>query len=73
MQIGTIADRRSIIVGAGPAGSIAGALLSNLGYQVTIVERDAFLAGLSGTRIIPMIKNHRLRLKTLVDLCRSSD
>jgi ribulose 1,5-bisphosphate synthetase/thiazole synthase len=45
MQIGTIADRRSIIVGAGPAGSIAGALLSNKGYQVTIVERDAFLAG----------------------------
>jgi len=28
-----------LIIGAGPSGSIAGALLQNKGYQVTILER----------------------------------
>ncbi|MGZ8199819.1 MAG: NAD(P)/FAD-dependent oxidoreductase [Methylosarcina sp.] len=31
-----------VIIGAGPAGSIAGALLNNKGYRVTILEREAF-------------------------------
>jgi flavin-dependent dehydrogenase len=42
-----------IIIGAGPAGSIAGALLSNKGYQATIVERDAFPRFSIGESLLP--------------------
>ena len=31
-----------LVIGAGPSGSIAGALLQNKGYQVTILERQQF-------------------------------
>ena len=49
-----MADRGSvIIIGAGPAGSIAGALLSNKGYQATIVERDAFPRFSIGESLLP--------------------
>lgn len=42
-----------IIIGAGPSGSIAGALLSNLGYQVTILERQLFPRFSIGESLLP--------------------
>lgn len=42
-----------VIIGAGPAGSIAGALLSNKGHRVTIVERDAFPRFSIGESLLP--------------------
>ncbi|MGR8999173.1 MAG: NAD(P)/FAD-dependent oxidoreductase [Gammaproteobacteria bacterium] len=42
-----------IIIGAGPAGSIAGALLRNKGYKATIVERDAFPRFSIGESLLP--------------------
>ncbi len=42
-----------IIIGAGPAGSIAGALLQNKGHQVTIMERDAFPRFSIGESLLP--------------------
>ncbi|MGR9116667.1 MAG: NAD(P)/FAD-dependent oxidoreductase [Gammaproteobacteria bacterium] len=42
-----------IIIGAGPAGSIAGALLSNKGYRVTILERDVFPRFCIGESLLP--------------------
>jgi flavin-dependent dehydrogenase len=49
-----MADRENvIIIGAGPAGSIAGALLSNKGYQATIVERDGFPRFSIGESLLP--------------------
>lgn len=49
-----MADRgHVIIIGAGPAGSIAGALLCNKGYQATIVEREAFPRFSIGESLLP--------------------
>jgi flavin-dependent dehydrogenase len=42
-----------VIIGAGPAGSIAGALLNNNNYRVTIVERDAFPRFSIGESLLP--------------------
>ncbi|WP_031434676.1 NAD(P)/FAD-dependent oxidoreductase [Methylomarinum vadi] len=42
-----------VIIGAGPAGSIAGALLSKKGHRVTIVERDAFPRFCIGESLLP--------------------
>jgi flavin-dependent dehydrogenase len=42
-----------IIIGAGPSGSIAGALLKNLGYQVTILERQQFPRFSIGESLLP--------------------
>lgn len=42
-----------IIIGAGPSGSIAGALLVNLGYQVTILERQLFPRFSIGESLLP--------------------
>ncbi len=42
-----------IIIGAGPSGSIAGALLTNLGYQVTILERQLFPRFSIGESLLP--------------------
>ncbi len=42
-----------IIIGAGPAGSIAGALLQNKGHQVSIIERDAFPRFSIGESLLP--------------------
>jgi flavin-dependent dehydrogenase len=42
-----------IIIGAGPSGSIAGALLTNLGYQVTILERQRFPRFSIGESLLP--------------------
>lgn len=46
-------SRKVIIIGAGPAGSIAGALLQNKGYQATIIERDAFPRFSIGESLLP--------------------
>jgi flavin-dependent dehydrogenase len=43
-----------LIIGAGPSGSIAGALLQNKGYD----EQN------------PYVKNARARFDTLAELCR---
>lgn len=42
-----------IIIGAGPSGSVAGALLNNLGYQVTILERQNFPRFSIGESLLP--------------------
>jgi flavin-dependent dehydrogenase len=42
-----------IIIGAGPAGSIAGALLSNNGFQVSILEREVFPRFSIGESLLP--------------------
>ncbi len=42
-----------IIIGAGPSGSIAGALLRNKGYQVTILERQRFPRFSIGESLLP--------------------
>jgi len=45
--------RHVIIIGAGPSGSIAGALLQNKGYQVTILERQLFPRFSIGESLLP--------------------
>jgi flavin-dependent dehydrogenase len=42
-----------IIIGAGPSGSIAGALLKNKGYQVTVLERQRFPRFSIGESLLP--------------------
>ncbi|MGZ8237633.1 MAG: NAD(P)/FAD-dependent oxidoreductase [Methylobacter sp.] len=42
-----------IIIGAGPSGSLAGALLQNRGYQVTILERQQFPRFSIGESLLP--------------------
>ncbi|MCX7098135.1 MAG: NAD(P)/FAD-dependent oxidoreductase [Methylococcales bacterium] len=42
-----------LIIGAGPSGSIAGALLRNKGYQVTILERQQFPRFSIGESLLP--------------------
>ena len=46
-------DFRVIIIGAGPSGCIAGALLKNKGYQVTILERHVFPRFSIGESLLP--------------------
>ena len=42
-----------LIIGAGPSGSIAGALLQNKGYQVTVLERQHFPRFSIGESLLP--------------------
>ncbi len=42
-----------VIIGAGPAGSIAAALLLKKGYQVTVLERDIFPRFCIGESLLP--------------------
>lgn len=42
-----------LIIGAGPSGSIAGALLQNKGHQVTILERQQFPRFSIGESLLP--------------------
>lgn len=42
-----------IIIGAGPSGSVAGALLKNLGYEVIILERQLFPRFSIGESLLP--------------------
>lgn len=46
-------NRRVIVIGAGPAGSIAAALLQNKGHQVTIIEKDRFPRFSIGESLLP--------------------
>jgi len=46
-------NSKVIIIGAGPSGSIAGALLQNKGYQVTILERRLFPRFSIGESLLP--------------------
>lgn len=46
-------NKNVIIIGAGPAGCIAAALLQNKGHQVTIIERDAFPRFSIGESLLP--------------------
>ena len=48
-----IQQRKVLIIGAGPSGSIAGALLQNKGYQVTILERQQFPRFSIGESLLP--------------------
>ena len=42
-----------VIIGAGPAGTIAGALLQNKGHQVIIIERETFPRFSIGESLLP--------------------
>jgi len=42
-----------IVIGAGPAGSVAATLLQNKGHQVTIIERDQFPRFSIGESLLP--------------------
>lgn len=42
-----------VIIGAGPAGSIAAAMLANAGWQVTVVERERFPRFSIGESLLP--------------------
>ncbi len=42
-----------VIIGAGPAGSIAAAILQNKGHQVTIIERELFPRFSIGESLLP--------------------
>jgi len=42
-----------VIIGAGPSGSVAGALLKNKGYRVTILERHLFPRFSIGESLLP--------------------
>ncbi len=46
-------NKKIIIIGAGPAGSIAGALLQNKGHQVIIIERNLFPRFSIGESLLP--------------------
>ena len=46
-------DFKVLIIGAGPSGCIAGALLKNKGYQVTILERLLFPRFSIGESLLP--------------------
>lgn len=46
-------DFKVLIIGAGPSGCIAGALLKNKGYQVTILERQLFPRFSIGESLLP--------------------
>jgi flavin-dependent dehydrogenase len=45
--------KKVIIIGAGPSGSIAGALLQNKGYQAIILEREMFPRFSIGESLLP--------------------
>lgn len=46
-------DFKVLIIGAGPSGCIAGALLKNKGYRVTILERQLFPRFSIGESLLP--------------------
>ncbi|MCK4840943.1 MAG: tryptophan 7-halogenase [Methylococcales bacterium] len=46
-------SKQIIIIGAGPSGSVAAALLQNKGHQVTIIERDSFPRFSIGESLLP--------------------
>jgi flavin-dependent dehydrogenase len=48
-----IGQKKVIIIGAGPSGSIAGALLQKKGYQTVILEREKFPRFSIGESLLP--------------------
>lgn len=48
-----IEDKNVIIIGAGPAGCIAAAMLQNKGHQVTVIERECFPRFSIGESLLP--------------------
>jgi len=48
-----IESKHVVIIGAGPSGTIAGALLQNKGHQVTLIERDKFPRFSIGESLLP--------------------
>jgi len=46
-------NKNVIIIGAGPAGCIAGAMLQNKGHEVTIIERETFPRFSIGESLLP--------------------
>jgi flavin-dependent dehydrogenase len=48
-----IGQKKVIIIGAGPSGSIAGALLQKKGYQAVILEREKFPRFSIGESLLP--------------------
>lgn len=47
-----------LIIGAGPSGAVAGALLARAGYQVTILERQRFPRFSIGESMLPQIMTY---------------
>lgn len=48
-----MAQKKVMIIGAGPAGSVAGALLQNKGHEVVILEREQFPRFSIGESLLP--------------------
>lgn len=48
-----IGRKRVVVIGAGPSGSIAGALLQKKGYQAVILEREVFPRFSIGESLLP--------------------
>jgi flavin-dependent dehydrogenase len=48
-----VEDADVVIIGAGPSGTVAGAILVNLGYSVSIVERQSFPRFSIGESLLP--------------------
>jgi len=46
-------NKSIVVIGAGPAGSVAAAILQNKGHQVTIIERDLFPRFSIGESLLP--------------------
>jgi flavin-dependent dehydrogenase len=61
-----------IIIGAGPSGSIAGALLNNLGHQVTILERQLFPRFSIGESLLPQCMEF-IRQAGMMDAVANAD
>ena len=47
-----------VIIGAGPAGTLAAALLRQRGHSVAIVERDTFPRFQIGESLLPRCMDH---------------
>lgn len=48
-----VKQNKVVIIGAGPSGAVAAALLQNKGHQVTIIERDKFPRFSIGESLLP--------------------
>lgn len=55
-------QRQVLIIGAGPSGAIAGALLKRNGHDVLIIERQRFPRFSIGEK--PVVALHRLRRRS---------
>ncbi|MFZ9036054.1 MAG: NAD(P)/FAD-dependent oxidoreductase [Francisellaceae bacterium] len=60
-----------IIIGAGPAGSVAASLLLKKGWRVTIIERQHFPRFSIGESLLPQCM-HFLEQADLIDVVKSA-